>query len=170
MASTAAETAALPAEFVTLRGQSAALQAEEFWPVDELSDEMLQLQLQAAADAVEGVQLRKYRKSGKVEPRRCHVRVQQSGDETLLFWQSGGGNKPWKSERVLRADAEVFETCFRGDANAITDSCVLQVILEKRMLFFSAAGAEQREVVVGGINALVTGRVVVLGCGPPRAA
>ena len=156
----------LPPEFVELRQKTAALQEEEYWVVDDLGDSALQYRMQAAATVAEGAQLRKYRKGGKVEPRKCYVKVVGVTGGAMLMWISG---RQRKTEPIVRADAELFESCFRGDCETIERDLCFQVILQKRMLFFCARSEAERGQWVSGINAVVTGAAVVLAAGPNKA-
>ena len=149
----------LPPEFEELRKRTAELMEEEYWVVDELDDAALQFRLRAAAACSAGGSLRKFRKGGKVDARRCFCKVVGSATGGLLTWQSG---RVWKSEAIVRADAELFESCFRGDIETIDRELCFQVILQKRMLFLLASSHDQKQQWVSGINAIVTGRAVVL--------
>lgn len=97
--------------------------------------------MRAAAIVTRGGQLAKFRKAGREKPHRRFVRVEcgvteRSGRRmrVVLHWDK-------KSEEVVRADEEVYDSCFQGDA--ANGPGAFQVILTKRMLFLVADTAEE---------------------------
>ena len=147
---------ALPPDFVNLRTRlGPVLGADEYWAVGALENEELEYYLQAAAFVAHGSQLLKYRKGGREKPHPRFVKVLPTGGGSgvELLWER-------KRARMVRADAEVYESCFQG---APPDKeCGFQVILDKRMLFFVAGNSMWRDFWVSGINALVSGEVKLL--------
>ena len=94
-----------------------------------LQDEALEFRLQAVAFVSHGAFLHKFRKSGREKLHRRFVKVTGEG-LCILHWEK-------KSAAAVRADAEVYESCFQG-ADLLDEGTCFQVILEKRMLFFQA--------------------------------
>ena len=81
--------------------------------------------------------LHKFRKSGREKPHRRFVRVACGASslsgrrlQPMLHWDK-------KSAVLVRADDEVYQSCFQGDGTPDAPGC-FQVILDKRMLFLVA--------------------------------
>ena len=144
----------LPKEFEALRQRTLALQEEEYWVAHSLEDEALEFRLQAVAFVSHGAFLHKFRKSGREKPHRRFVKVTGGEGLCILHWEK-------KSAAVVRADAEVYESCFQG-VDLLDEGTCFQVILEKRMLFFQAESPEELQLWVSGVNAIVTGEAVIL--------
>ena len=147
-------TVPLPKEFEELRQRTLALQEEEYWVAHSLQDEALEFRLQAVAFVSHGAFLHKFRKSGREKPHRRFVKVTGGEGLCILHWEK-------KSAAVVRADAEVDESCFQG-VDLLDERTCFQVILEKRMLFFQAESPEELQLWVSGVNAIVTGEAVIL--------
>ena len=147
-------TVPLPKEFEELRQRTLALQEEEYWVAHSLQDEALEFRLQAVAFVSHGAFLHKFRKSGREKPHRRFVKVTGGEGLCILHWEK-------KSAAVVRADAEVYESCFQG-VDLLDEGTCFQVILEKRMLFFQAESPEELQLWVSGVNAIVTGEAVIL--------
>ena len=110
-------------------------------PADALGDPELEDDMRAAAFVSHGGQLSKWRKAGREKPHRRFVRVASGASSTsgrrmqvVLHWDK-------KSEEVVRADEEVYDKCFQGEAP--NSPGAFQVILTKRMLFLVAETAEE---------------------------
>ena len=98
--------------------------------------------MRAAAVVSRGGQLSKWRKAGREKPHRRFVRVACGASSTsgrrlqvVLHWDK-------KAEEVVRADEEVYDKCFQGDAPTNAPGA-FQVILTKRMLFLVAESVEE---------------------------
>ena len=146
---------ALPPKFKTLWRHCSALSDNHYWVGERgLGDATLEDDMRAAAHVVHGGMLQKFRKSGREKPHRRFVRL-TGGSLTLsgrrtpveLLWDKKGAE-------VVRADDEVYESCFQGGAKPEDPGC-FQVILDKRMVFLLADTAEEKAIWVRGINALV---------------
>ena len=144
----------LPLYFQTLRRHCASLADDTHWRVNELGDAELEGNLRAAAHVTHGGMLHKFRKSGREKPHRRFVRV--VGGTSSLSGRQLQAQLMWdkKSSVIVRADTEVYESCFQGEAAPDGPGC-FQVILDKRMLFLVADTEEEKEVWVRGINAVV---------------
>ena len=145
----------LPLRFKTLWRHCAALSEDSYRTVKGLGDRELEENLRCAARVAHGGMLLKFRKAGREKPHRSFVKVvggsfQLSGRRTpvALAWDR-------KNEIVVRADAEVYGSCFQGDSAPDGPGC-FQVILDKRMLFLVADSPEDKEAWVRGINAIVS--------------
>ena len=147
-------TASLPPRFEELWRHCSALSDEAYWETDGLGDRDLEADLRAAAMVLHGGKLSKFRKSGRERPHMRWVRVEKGvvapskRVQTVLHWDK-------KSGVVVRADGEVYESCFQGDG-APDQPGSFQVILDKRMLFFVAESPAERDVWVSGINAIAS--------------
>ena len=147
-------TSTLPLYFQTLRRHCASLADDKHWRVLNLGDTELEGNLRAAAHVTHGGMLQKFRKSGREKPHRRFVRV--IGGMSSLSGRRLQPQLMWdkKSSAIVRADKEVYESCFQGEAAPDGPGC-FQVILDKRMLFLVADTDEEKEVWVRGINAVV---------------
>ena len=104
-------SAALPEGFAALLKRTASLQNEEYWATDAIDDPMIEGRLRAAAFVFQGDELFKYRKNGRDKPHRRFVKVMHGQKGAELLWdKSKGGAK----ELVVRADGEIYESCFQG--------------------------------------------------------
>ena len=119
---------------------------------DCLNDPELEADMRAAAFVSHGGMLQKWRKAGREKPHRRFVRVacgmsSSSGRrlQVELHWDK-------KSDVVVRADDEIYESCFQGDGSPTPNA--FQVILAKRMLFLVADSKEEQAFWVTGINAI----------------
>ncbi len=81
--------------------------------VDSLDDPELEADLRAAAFVTHGGLLHKWRKGGREKPHRRFVRVACGASslsgrrlQVVLHWDK-------KSEEVVRADDEIYESCFQ---------------------------------------------------------
>ena len=122
-----------------------------------LSDPALERMLLAAAAVAHGAELLKWRKEGREKPHRRFVRVTPSQTHTAaLAWGQ-------KRAALVRADAEIFASCFQGKLTPVAKAAGFQIILDKRMLFLSPVNLDEADEVralwVGGLNALASGEV-----------
>ncbi|EOD35110.1 hypothetical protein EMIHUDRAFT_227891 [Emiliania huxleyi CCMP1516] len=144
----------LPPEFEALVGRRPDLQRLRFWTVCDLGSADVEATLLAAAFVVRGGHLSKWRKGGRAGTHDRFIKVASKDGGAagaVLLWESKRGD-------IVRADDEIFTSCFEGTAE--TSQC-FQVVLERRMLFFSAH-ASSRQRWCEGINCLASGRVRVL--------
>ena len=144
----------LPPEFEALVGRRPDLQRLRFWTVCDLGSADVEATLLAAAFVVRGGHLSKWRKGGRAGTHDRFIKVASKDGGAagaVLLWESKRGD-------IVRADEELFTSCFEGTAE--TSQC-FQVVLERRMLFFSAH-ASSRQRWCEGINCLASGRVRVL--------
>lgn len=145
----------LPAKFKTLWRHCATLDDPHYWvSPDGLNDRELEDNMRAAAHVTHGGMLHKFRKSGREKPHRRFVRM--TGGTTMLNGKRMPAELLWdkKGAPVVRADEEVYESCFQGGQAPDGPGC-FQVILEKRMVFLVADTVEEKSIWVRGINALV---------------
>ena len=128
----------LPPRFEELWRHCAVLCEDNYWVAASLGDEELEQKMRAAAFVLRGSMLQKFRKSGRERPHLRYVRAEYGAPssmvngnrQVLLHWDK-------KSAVLVRADDEVYQSCFQGDGTPDAPGC-FQVILDKRMLFLVA--------------------------------
>lgn len=145
----------LPPAFVQIMKEAAVPHEDEYWTTEEIDSPEVEGRLRAAAFVYQGDELYKFRKNGREKPHKRFVRVINGDKGADMLWdKSKGGAR----ERVVRADAEVYQSCFQGEQIPDEGAC-FQVILEKRMLFLMAESPKLKWFWIKGINAIVSGDV-----------
>ncbi|KOO21161.1 hypothetical protein Ctob_000092 [Chrysochromulina tobinii] len=151
----------LPSKFKTLWQHCSALSNANYWvSVDGLGNAELEDDMRSAAHVVHGGMLHKFRKSGREKPHRRFVRA--TGGTTAPDGRRSPVVLQWdkKAAPVVRADEQVYESCFQGGPAPDAPGC-FQVILDKRMVFLVADSAEEKQIWVLGAAGLPP---------PPQAA
>lgn len=140
----------LPSKFKTLWQHCSALSNANYWvSVDGLGNAELEDDMRSAAHVVHGGMLHKFRKSGREKPHRRFVRA--TGGTTAPDGRRSPVVLQWdkKAAPVVRADEQVYESCFQGGPAPDAPGC-FQVILDKRMVFLVADSAEEKQIWVLG--------------------
>ena len=139
------QEAGLPSRFKTLWRHCAALSDSRYAVADGLADSELEDNMRAAAHVAHGGMLHKFRKSGREKPHRRLVRV--SGGTAALNGLRSPVELHWdkKSAPIVRADEEVYESCFQGGTASDEAGC-FQVILDKRMVFLVAETPDEKAI------------------------
>ena len=131
--------------FRELQRHCTALSEDGYWEDDSLGDIDLEADMRAAAFVIHGGTLQKWRKHGREKPHRRFVRISCTGGGSSLSAPRPQSVLRWdhKSDYVIRADNEVYESCFQGETAANVSSNAFQIILAKRMLFMVADSADE---------------------------